>query len=212
MSDPAELQAEAAAFPRRFSAPARQRRAGDRRPAARRGRRAHGDRRGRQCACSKACPAGQDGAGQDARARARSRFSAHPIHARPHAGGHRRHERHERPGRTDGTSSSSGAGRSSRSSCSRTKSTARRRRRSPRCWRRCRKAASPPRGRRIILGQPFFVLATQNPLEQEGTYPLPEAQLDRFMFKLNVPFLNRAELNEVVRRTTLGGTSMCRRS
>ena len=56
-----------------------------------------------------------------------------------------------------------------------------------------------------ILTQPFFVLATQNPIEQEGTYPLPEAQLDRFMFKLNVPFLNRAELNEVVRRTTLGG-------
>lgn len=54
-----------------------------------------------------------------------------------------------------------------------------------------------------MLVQPFFVLATQNPLEQEGTYPLPEAQLDRFMFKINVPFLNRAELNEVVRRTTL---------
>jgi MoxR-like ATPase len=56
-----------------------------------------------------------------------------------------------------------------------------------------------------VLIQPFFVLATQNPIEQEGTYPLPEAQLDRFMFKLNVPFLNRAELNEMVRRTTLGG-------
>src|SRR6187549_2948464 len=55
-----------------------------------------------------------------------------------------------------------------------------------------------------ILTQPFFVLATQNPLEQEGTYPLPEAQLDRFMFKLNVPFLNRVELNEVARRTILG--------
>jgi len=55
-----------------------------------------------------------------------------------------------------------------------------------------------------ILEQPFFVLATQNPLEQEGTYPLPEAQLDRFMFKLNVPFLNRAELNDMVQRTTLG--------
>lgn len=53
------------------------------------------------------------------------------------------------------------------------------------------------------LEQPFFVLATQNPLEQEGTYPLPEAQLDRFMFKIDVPFLNRAELNEVVLRTTL---------
>jgi MoxR-like ATPase len=58
-----------------------------------------------------------------------------------------------------------------------------------------------------ILQQPFFVLATQNPIEQEGTYPLPEAQLDRFMFKLQVPFLNRTELNEMVRRTTLGGAA-----
>ena len=53
------------------------------------------------------------------------------------------------------------------------------------------------------LEPPFFVLATQNPLEQEGTYPLPEAQLDRFMFKVNVPFLTRDELNEVVSRTIL---------
>ncbi len=54
-----------------------------------------------------------------------------------------------------------------------------------------------------VLQQPFFVLATQNPIEQEGTYPLPEAQLDRFMFKLNVPFLSRSELNEVMSRTIL---------
>lgn len=53
------------------------------------------------------------------------------------------------------------------------------------------------------LDPPFFVLATQNPLEQEGTYPLPEAQLDRFMFKVNVPFLTRDELNAVVSRTIL---------
>jgi MoxR-like ATPase len=53
------------------------------------------------------------------------------------------------------------------------------------------------------LTPPFFVLATQNPIEQEGTYPLPEAQLDRFLFKVVVPFLNRAELNEVVSRTIL---------
>jgi len=53
------------------------------------------------------------------------------------------------------------------------------------------------------LEQPFFVLATQNPIEQEGTYPLPEAQLDRFMFKVEVPFLNRDEMNEVMSRTTL---------
>ena len=53
------------------------------------------------------------------------------------------------------------------------------------------------------LKPPFFVLATQNPIEQEGTYPLPEAQLDRFMFKVNVTTLGRAELNEVVTRTIL---------
>lgn len=53
------------------------------------------------------------------------------------------------------------------------------------------------------LVQPFFVMATQNPIEQEGTYPLPEAQLDRFMFKINVPFLTRDEMNEVVSRTIL---------
>ncbi|QDT37343.1 AAA family ATPase [Stratiformator vulcanicus] len=54
-----------------------------------------------------------------------------------------------------------------------------------------------------ILEQPFFVMATQNPLEQEGTYPLPEAQLDRFLFKVNVPFPNRHELNDIVTRTIL---------
>ncbi|MEZ6126555.1 MAG: MoxR family ATPase [Planctomycetaceae bacterium] len=58
-------------------------------------------------------------------------------------------------------------------------------------------------GETYRLEQPFFVLATQNPIEQEGTFPLPEAQLDRFMFKVVVPFLNRAELNEVVSRTIL---------
>jgi MoxR-like ATPase len=51
------------------------------------------------------------------------------------------------------------------------------------------------------LKPPFFVLATQNPLEQEGTYPLPEAQLDRFMFKTTVPFLSLDELDEVLLRT-----------
>jgi MoxR-like ATPase len=52
------------------------------------------------------------------------------------------------------------------------------------------------------LDEPFFVLATQNPLESEGTYPLPEAQLDRFFFKLHVPFPGREELNEILERTT----------
>jgi MoxR-like ATPase len=54
------------------------------------------------------------------------------------------------------------------------------------------------------IARPFFVLATQNPLEMEGTYPLPEAQLDRFMFKLIMRFPNTQDLNEILRRTTGG--------
>ena len=54
------------------------------------------------------------------------------------------------------------------------------------------------------LPEPFIVLATQNPIEQEGTYPLPEAQLDRFFFKLLVPYSNRQELRSIIDRTTTG--------
>ena len=54
------------------------------------------------------------------------------------------------------------------------------------------------------IEEPFFVLATQNPLEMEGTYPLPEAQLDRFFFKLNVTFPSRDELHTILDRTTGG--------
>jgi len=52
------------------------------------------------------------------------------------------------------------------------------------------------------LDEPFFVLATQNPIEMEGTYPLPEAQLDRFLFKINVEFPSSIELVEILARTT----------
>jgi MoxR-like ATPase len=54
------------------------------------------------------------------------------------------------------------------------------------------------------LEEPFFVMATQNPLEQEGTYPLPEAQLDRFFFKLLVQYSDRQELKAILDRTTTG--------
>ncbi|UCD74114.1 MAG: MoxR family ATPase [Phycisphaerales bacterium] len=54
------------------------------------------------------------------------------------------------------------------------------------------------------LDRPFFVMATQNPIEQEGTYPLPEAQLDRFFFKLLVGYSNRDEMSEILDRTTMG--------
>ncbi len=53
-----------------------------------------------------------------------------------------------------------------------------------------------------ILVEPFFVMATQNPLEMEGTYPLPEAQLDRFLFKVNVEFPSSEELVKILSRTT----------
>ncbi len=59
-------------------------------------------------------------------------------------------------------------------------------------------------GTRYALKQPFFVMATQNPIEQEGTYPLPEAQLDRFLFKLTVGYSSREELAEIIDRTTRG--------
>lgn len=61
-------------------------------------------------------------------------------------------------------------------------------------------------GHRYELAKPFFVLATQNPIEQEGTYPLPEAQLDRFLFKLVVGYSSRDELATIVDRTTGGDT------
>jgi MoxR-like ATPase len=57
-------------------------------------------------------------------------------------------------------------------------------------------------GTRHELQKPFFVLATQNPIEQEGTYPLPEAQLDRFMFMVRVDYPNLDEEREILRRTT----------
>ena len=61
-------------------------------------------------------------------------------------------------------------------------------------------------GTRFVLDQPFFVMATQNPIEQEGTYPLPEAQLDRFFFKLVVGYSGREELATIIDRTTRGVT------
>jgi MoxR-like ATPase len=59
-------------------------------------------------------------------------------------------------------------------------------------------------GNTYDLEEPFFVLATQNPIEQEGTYPLPEAQLDRFMFHLNISYPTIEEEISIVSRTTIG--------
>ncbi|MCZ6697670.1 MAG: AAA family ATPase, partial [Planctomycetota bacterium] len=59
-------------------------------------------------------------------------------------------------------------------------------------------------GTQYKLEEPFFVMATQNPIEQEGTYPLPEAQVDRFFFKLIVQYSDRKELITILERTTTG--------
>jgi MoxR-like ATPase len=57
-------------------------------------------------------------------------------------------------------------------------------------------------GKRYVLDQPFLVVATQNPIEMEGTYPLPEAQLDRFFFKLKIPAASEGQILEVLEATT----------
>ncbi|MEM1002629.1 MAG: MoxR family ATPase, partial [Bacteroidota bacterium] len=62
-------------------------------------------------------------------------------------------------------------------------------------------------GHRYILDRPYFVLATQNPIEQEGTYPLPEAQLDRFMFAIKLDYPSYQEEVEVVKTTTTDQTT-----
>ncbi len=63
-------------------------------------------------------------------------------------------------------------------------------------------------GARHVLEEPFFVLATQNPVEMEGTYPLPEAQLDRFLFNVLIDYLSEEDETEVVRRTTINSNQV----
>ena len=116
--------------------------------------------------------------------------SAHPVHARHAARGHRRHDDLQ-PARRQLRRPSTA--RSSPTSSSPTKSTARRPRCRARCSRRCRSARSPSATRPIALPEPFLVMATQNPIEQEGTYPLPEAQVDRFMLKVDRRLSDRVE-------------------
>ena len=81
------------------------------------------------------------------------------------------------------------------------RSTAPRRGRSRRCWRRCRERSVSDGNDTYALDAPFLVAATQNPIEMEGTYPLPEAQLDRFMFKLIVSYPSEAQLGEILARS-----------
>ena len=138
--------------------------------------------------------AGQDAADPDPGRRAVARLQPDPVHARPDAGRHHRHQHRHGDARRPARRSSSSAGRSSRRSSWPTRSTGPRPRPSRPCWRRCRSTRSPSAATIHTLKEPFFVMATQNPIEQEGTYPLPEAQLDRFLFKLVVGYSTREEL------------------
>ena len=126
---------------------------------------------------------GQDAAREGARGHPRCVDATGPVHAR-HAA--------LRSDRDDGDPRRR-ARVPARRRCSRTcswptRSTARRRRRRPRCWRRCRSRRSALTVEPHPLTPPFIVIATQNPIEYEGTYPLPEAQLDRFLLQVDVGY------------------------
>ena len=108
----------------------------------------------------------------------------------------------------DRRASPSARARSSPTSCSPTRSTAPRPRCSPRCSRRCRSGRSPSASTPTRCPSPFLVLATQNPIEQEGTYPLPEAQVDRFMLKVKVGYPTREEERVILDR--MGGGEAAR--
>ena len=115
----------------------------------------------------------------------RAPLQPHPVHAGPAA---RATSPAARSTSSARAASNSGAARSSPIWCWPTRSTAPRRRPNRRCWRRCRSGRSPSTGSRYPLDPPFLVIATQNPIELEGTYPLPEAQLDRFLMRISVGY------------------------
>ena len=122
--------------------------------------------------------------------------AADPVHPRPAA--LRRLRRDDlQPGQP--RASSSTPGRSSPTSSSPTRSTGPRRRPSRRCWRSWRNARVTVDGVPHPVPQPFLVVATQNPVEMDGTYRLPEAQLDRFLVKLSVGYPDEEVEIEVLR-------------
>ena len=152
--------------------------------------------------CSRACPGVAKtllvrtlAAALDARHQARA------VHPRPDAG---RRDRLAGLRRAHARSSPSARARSSPTSCSPTRSTAPRRRPRRRCWRRWRSARSRSTACRARCPTRSSSCATQNPIEYEGTYPLPEAQLDRFLLKLTVPLPARDDEIEVLARHAAG--------
>ena len=140
----------------------------------------------------------QDAHDQDPRRRPRRLVPADPVHAGPRPGRPRR-DPHlpPRPGHLRHRARA----RSSATSCWPTRSTAPRPRSSPRCSRSCRSARSRSGRESYAVPRPFLVMATQNPIESEGTYPLPEAQVDRFMMKVVVGYPSAGEEAVVVERS-----------
>ena len=137
----------------------------------------------------------QDEPREGARRHGAGHEQPHPVHARPAAV--RRHGRHDlRPGAAPVRVPP--RARSSPRSCSPTRSTAPRRRRSRRCSRSWRSRASPSTASPHDVGRPFIVIATQNPIEQAGTYKLPEAQLDRFLIKTSIGYPDLAVAERIL--------------
>ena len=127
----------------------------------------------------------QDEPGQGAGGVDRLHVEAGPVHARPAA---RRPRRRQHLPALDRAVPASSRARCSPTSCSPTRSTGPRRRPSRRCSRRWRSARSPSTARRRRSTPPFMVIATQNPVDQEGTYRLPESQLDRFLLRISLGY------------------------
>ncbi len=115
-------------------------------------------------------------------------FSSRAMHSRPDARGRAGHERLQPAGRDFCVCT---AGRFLRTCCWWTKSIARRRARNRRCWKSMEERQATIDGKTHPLSNFFTVFATQNPIEFEGTYPLPEAQLDRFLVKIRVVYPKR---------------------
>ncbi len=148
---------------------------------------------------------GQDAAGADAQRGVLAGVPADPVHAGPDARRHHRHEHRRwktRP--AAGASSSSSTGRSSGRSILADEINRATPKTQSAMLEAMQEHSVTSGGQVRKLPEPFIVLATQNPIEQEGTYPLPEAQLDRFFFKLLVGYSNREELKAILDRTTTG--------
>ena len=159
--------------------------------------------RRRPCAARRRARPGQDAAGADAGAGARPEVQPHSVHARPDAVRHHRHQHHQRD--AEGKRAFSFQPGPLFAQIVLADEINRATPKTQSALLEAMQEHSVTVGGTIHkLEEPFFVMATQNPIEQEGTYPLPEAQLDRFFFKLVVNYSGREEMATILDRTTTG--------